>query len=123
MSEPYNFPEHLREIVGKPLKELGFKQKRCYFLRDNSMFRKKIYFTRDHFKNKGFKIFLIVNINYVNVEKACLFNLRNRSCPPFFYQYNSEEELKQVLVVALADIINTGLPYFSSKFDNPRKFV
>ena len=57
MAEPYNFPKHLREIVGKPLNELGFKQKRCYFTRENSIFREKIYFNRNRFKNKGFKIF------------------------------------------------------------------
>jgi len=113
MAESYNFPKHLREIVGKPLKELGFKQKRCYFTRENSMFREKIYFTRNGFKNKGFKIFLIVNKNFVDAEGYCLSHLRAQET----YRYNSEEELKQVLAVALTEIIDTGLPFFSNKYD------
>ena len=113
MAEPYNFPKHLCEIVGKPLRELGFKQKRCYFTRENSIFIEKIYFTRDRFKNKGFKIFLIINQNFRDVLGHCLSYLRGQET----YRYNSEEELKQVLAVALTEIIDTGLPYFSDKYD------
>ena len=76
MAEPYNFPKHLPEIVGKPLSELGFKQKRCYFTRENSIFREKIYFTRTRFKNKGFKIWLIIDKKFSHVEWACLRGLR-----------------------------------------------
>ena len=88
MAEPYNFPKHLREIVGEPLKELGFKQKRCSFSRENSMFKEKIYFTRDGFKNKGFKIILFININYVDVYGVCLNHLRTRTCPLFDRVYD-----------------------------------
>ena len=121
MAEPYNFPKHLREIVGEPLKELGFKQKRCSFSRENSMFKEKIYFTRNKFKNKGFKIFLIFNINYIDVTGVCLRHLRAINCPSLTYvnyHYNSEEELKQELTIALTEIINTSLPYFLKIFDN-----
>ncbi|MCL2007198.1 MAG: hypothetical protein FWG77_03845 [Treponema sp.] len=111
MAEPYNFPKLLREIIGNPLKELGFVQRRCSFSRGNSLFKEKVYFTRDGFKNKGFMIFLIINQNHKDVLGFNLSSLMGN----MYYKYNSEEELKQVLAFALADIIDTGIPFFSNK--------
>ena len=141
MAEPYNFPKHLREILGKPLYELGFKQKRCSFIRETSNFREKIYFTRNEFKNRGFKVFLIVGSNFADDSWVCLNHLLTNTYiqekgdgklntftdkpinefleyrTQTYWRYNSEDELKKILLVVLAAVINIGLPYFSGKYD------
>ena len=124
MAELYNFSKHLREIVGKPLKGLGFKQKRCWFSRETPLFVEKINFQRSQFNVKGFMSRFYINL-YCDYGKG-LYGPVRLNYPQTFtdeqkmefgsrldWQYVSEEELKQVLSVAVTEIINNALPYFS----------
>ena len=122
MAELFNFTKYLREIVGKPLKDLGFKQKGGWFSRETPLLVEKIYFQRSQFNMQGFKSRFYLNL-YYDYGKGLTGGVRLhypnvQTCPSFAcasdWQYSSEEELKQVLSVAVTEIITNALPYFSN---------